>query len=38
MAKVYEKLDKKARFKDSIYKCKELKNANNLYKKMCDKL
>jgi hypothetical protein len=38
MAKVYERLNKKARYKDSIYKCKELKKANNLYKKMCDNL
>ncbi len=38
MAKIYEKLDKKARYEDSIHKCKELKKADNLYKKMCDKL
>ena len=38
MAKAYEILNKKARYKQSIQKCKNLKKANNFYKKMCDKL
>ena len=38
MAKIYESTGKKARHKDAIDKCKDLKNANNFYKKMCDKL
>jgi tetratricopeptide (TPR) repeat protein len=38
MAKIYEKLNKKERYKVSIEKCKALKNANSLYKTMCDKL
>ena len=38
MAKMYEKLNKKERYKLSIQKCKELKNADSLYKTMCDKL
>ena len=38
MAKIYENQNKKARYKDSIDKCKDLKKADNFYKKMCDKL
>jgi len=38
MAKLYEKLDKKERYKDIIFKCKNIKGATNMYKKMCDKL
>ncbi len=38
MAKTYEKLNNKTRYKDNIDKCKNLKQADNFYKKMCDKL
>jgi len=38
MAKIYEKLNKTPRYEKAIYKCQELKKADNLYKKMCDKL
>jgi hypothetical protein len=38
MAKIYEALNKKARYKNTIDKCKDLKQADNFYKKMCDKL
>ena len=38
MAKLYELLNKKERYKQSISKCKELPKANNFYKKMCDQL
>ena len=38
MAKLYEKLGKKERYKDIIFKCKNVKGATNMYKKMCDKL
>jgi hypothetical protein len=38
MAKIYEKQSRNERYKDSIIKCKELKNADNFYKKMCDNL
>jgi hypothetical protein len=38
MAKSYKKLNKQNRYKDTIKKCKNLKNAKSLYKSMCNKL
>ncbi|MCK5111783.1 MAG: hypothetical protein KAQ94_09705 [Arcobacteraceae bacterium] len=38
MARVYEYLGKENRYKKSIQKCKSLKDADNFYKKMCDRL
>ncbi len=38
MVKVYELLEKKARYLNTIEKCKALKNADNMYKTMCDRL
>ena len=38
MAKLYEQLGKMARYKKTIEECQELKEADNFYKKMCDKL
>jgi len=38
MAKSYEKLNKKNRYLDLIEKCKNVKNVDSLYKKMCDEL
>ena len=38
MSKIYKKLGKQNRYLNAIEKCKNVKDANNLYKKMCDKL
>jgi len=38
MAKIYKFLDKQMQYKHTIRKCKDLKKANNYYKKMCDRL
>jgi|GEM_PF-636336 len=38
MAKIYEHLNKTNRYKTMIKKCKNLKDVNSFYKKMCDKL
>jgi tetratricopeptide (TPR) repeat protein len=38
MAKIYKKLNKENRYKDSVNKCKAVKNAKSLYKSMCEKL
>jgi len=38
MAKIYEFLNKKNRYKVMIKKCKAIKNTDSYYKKMCDKL
>jgi len=38
MAKIYEHLGKKNRYKAIIKRCKNLKNIESYYKKMCDKL
>jgi hypothetical protein len=38
MAKLYEKIGKKEKYKDIIFKCKDTKGATNIYKKLCDKL
>ena len=38
MAKIYEYLNKTNRYKTMIKKCKNLKDVNSFYKKMCDKL
>lgn len=37
MAKIYKKLGKQNRYKYMIDKCKDVKGANSLYKKMCDR-
>jgi hypothetical protein len=38
MAKAYKKLNKENRYKDSIEKCKNVKDVDTMYKNMCDKL
>ncbi len=38
IAKLYELLKKPNRYEKSIQECKDIKKADNLYKKMCDKL
>jgi hypothetical protein len=38
MAKVYKKLNKENRYKNTILKCKNVKDVDTLYKDMCDKL
>jgi tetratricopeptide (TPR) repeat protein len=38
MAKIYKKLNKENRYKDSVNRCKSVTNAKSLYKSMCDKL
>lgn len=38
MAKIYEHLKKKNRYKIMIKRCKGIQNTNSYYKKMCDKL
>lgn len=38
MAKIYEYQKKKNRYKATIKKCKNVKNTDSFYKKMCDKL
>jgi len=38
MAKIYKKLNKENRYKDSVNKCNAVKNAKSLYKSMCEKL
>ena len=37
MSKIYKKLGKENRYKHMIDKCKDVKDADSLYKKMCDK-
>ena len=38
IAKIYEHMNKVNRYKSMIKKCKNLKDVNSFYKKMCDKL
>jgi predicted DNA-binding protein (UPF0251 family) len=38
MSNLYKKTKQENRYKDAINKCKNVKNANNIYKDMCDKL
>jgi tetratricopeptide (TPR) repeat protein len=38
MAKIYQYLEKENRYKTMIKKCKNLKDIDSFYKKMCDKL
>lgn len=38
IAKIYEHQGKVNRYKDAIKKCQRVKNVDNFYKKMCDKL
>ena len=38
MSNSYKKTNKENRYKDAIDKCKNVKNADNIYKDMCDKL
>ena len=38
MSKLYKTLKKENRYKDAIEKCKAVRNADNIYKDMCDKL
>ena len=38
MAKIYEYKNKKNKYKNMIKRCKNLKDTNSFYKKMCDKL
>jgi len=38
IAKIYEFQGKKNRYKDAVKKCQRVKNIDNFYKKMCDKM
>ena len=37
MAKIYKKLGRENRYKNMIDKCKDVKDVDTMYKKMCDK-
>ena len=38
MAKIYQKLGRENRYKDAILKCKNVEDADNIYKNMCNRL
>jgi len=38
IAKIYQFQGKKNRYKDAVKKCQRVKNVDNFYKKMCDKM